>query len=57
MSFTIFRQLGDPQGVWRTTFGNGHSRSEDRTLLNNLPSVDTDSVRREVKWVFRPSQR
>jgi beta-glucanase (GH16 family) len=33
--FHDFRQLGDPQGVWRTTFGNGHSRSEDRTLPNN----------------------
>ena len=33
--FHDFRQLGDPQGIWRTTFGNGHSRSEDRTLPDN----------------------
>jgi beta-glucanase (GH16 family) len=33
--FDDFRQLGDPHGVWRTTFGNGRSRVEDRTLPDN----------------------
>src|SRR5579883_1247432 len=33
--FDEFRQLGDPHPVWRTTFGNGHSRQEDRTLPAN----------------------
>lgn len=34
--FDNFRQLGDPHGIWRTTFGSGPgSMGEDRTLTNN----------------------